>query len=227
MKLLIIDTETTGLAEKVDQVIEVAGVLFDVELRDVICQLSFVLPCDDNAARHINKIAPEVTQASGTPLTNAMMKSFYKMVAQADYLVAHNAAFDKKWFGEGQGLFPLDVPWICSMEDIRWPRSSKKGRPSVVSLALDYGVPVWSAHRALTDCIYLAEIMKREPALKQIIKESLEPTKIYISMLPYESRQQCKDAGFTWNDIVPKKWAKKMKESELKTVGFQVSEAVL
>ena len=227
MKLLIVDTETTGLECSDSQVIEVAGILFDVDLCDVICQLSFVLPCDDNAARHINKIAPEVTQAGGAPLTNTMMKSFYKMAAQADYLVAHNAAFDKKWFREGQGLFPLDVPWICSMEDIRWPRSSKKGRPSVVSLALDYGVPVWSAHRALTDCIYLAEIMKREPALKQIIKESLEPTKIYISMLPYEFRQQCKDAGFTWNDLVPKRWAKKMRESEVKTLGFQVSEAVL
>ena len=112
MKLLIIDTETTGLEEKVDQVIEVAGVLFDVELRDVICQLSFVLPCDDNAARHINKIAPEVTQASGTPLANAMMKSFYKMVAQADYLVAHNAAFDKKWFGEG----PRAIPIRCTLD---------------------------------------------------------------------------------------------------------------
>ena len=41
MKLLIIDTETTGLEEKVDQVIEVAGVLFDVELRDVICPAVF------------------------------------------------------------------------------------------------------------------------------------------------------------------------------------------
>ena len=227
MKLLIIDTETTGLECSDSQVIEVAGILFDVELRDVICQLSFVLPCDDNPARHINKIAPDVTQAGGAPLTNTMMKSFYKMAAQADYLVAHNAAFDKKWFRKGQGLFPLDVPWICSMEDIRWPRSSKKGRPSVVSLALDYGVPVWSAHRALTDCIYLAEIMKREPALKQIIKESLEPSKVYVSMLPYEFRQQCKDAGFTWNDLVPKRWAKKMRESEVKTLGFQVSEAVL
>tara|TARA_E500000318_G_C3418132_1_gene156220 strand:- start:203 stop:544 length:342 start_codon:yes stop_codon:yes gene_type:complete len=113
------------------------------------------------------------------------------------------------------------------MEDIRWPRSSKKGRPSVVSLALDYGVPVWSAHRALTDCIYLAEIMKREPSLERIVRESLEPSKVYISMLPYESRQQCKDAGFTWDKLVPRKWAKRMRESEVKALGFQVIEAVL
>lgn len=226
MKLLIVDTETTGLECSDSQVIEVAGILFDVDLCDVICQLSFVMPCNDNPARHVNKIAPEITQA-GEQVMPSMIRSFYEMASHADYILAHNASFDKKWFGEGQGLFALDVPWICTMEDIRWPRSSKKGRPSVVSLALDYGVPVWSAHRALTDCIYLAEIMKREPALKQAIKESLEPKKVYISMLPYESRQQCKDAGFTWDKLVPRKWAKKMRESEAKTIGFQISEAVL
>ncbi len=96
-----------------------------------------------------------------------------------------------------------------------------------MSLALDYGVPVWSAHRALTDCIYLAEIMKREPSLERIVRESLEPSKVYISMLPYESRQQCKDAGFTWDKLVPRKWAKRMRESEVKALGFQVIEAVL
>jgi len=226
MKLLIIDTETTGLECSDSQVIEVAGILFDVELRDVICQLSFVLPCDDNVARHINKIAPEITQA-GEQLMPSMIRSFYKMASQADYILAHNASFDKEWFVEGQGLFPLDAPWICTMEDIRWPLNSKKGRPSVVSLALDYGVPVWSAHRALTDCIYLAEIMKREPSLERIVRESLEPSKVYVSMLPYEHRQQCKDAGFTWDKLVPRKWAKRMRESEVKTLGFQVIEAVL
>ena len=226
MKLLIIDTETTGLECSDSQVIEVAGILFDVDLCDVICQLSFVMPCKDNPARHVNKIAPEITQA-GEQFMPSMIRSFYEMASQADYILAHNASFDKKWFVEGQGLFPLDAPWICTMEDIRWPRNSKKGRSSVVSLALDYGVPVWSAHRALTDCVYLAEIMKREPSLEQIIRESLEPSKVYISMLPYESRQQCKDAGFTWDKLVPRKWAKRMRESEVKTLGFQVIEAVL
>ena len=226
MKLLIVDTETTGIEAADSQVIEVAAILFDVCLLDVVCQLSFVMPCDCNPARHINNISPEITQA-GKTLMPTMISVFYEMASEADYIVAHNAQFDKKWFIESQGLFPLGAHWICSMQDIRWPRNTKRGSPSVVSLALDYGVPVWSAHRALTDCVYLAEVMKREPELQRIVKESLEPSKIYISLLPYELRQQCKDAGFTWNNLVPKKWAKKMRESEIKTLGFQVAEAML
>ena len=113
------------------------------------------------------------------------------------------------------------------MDDIDWPRIKKQGRSSVVSLALDYGVPVWSAHRALTDCTYLAEVMKREPNLTRILIQALEPRKIYVSMLPYESRQQCKDAGFVWNQLVPKAWAKKMRPTEADKLGFQVKEITL
>ena len=38
----------------------------------------------------------------------------------ADLIVAHNAAFDRKWFGIGP-LPIINKPWICSMDDIAWP----------------------------------------------------------------------------------------------------------
>ena len=116
----------------------------------------------------------------------------------------------------------MPLPWICTMDGVKWPKNTKRGRPSVTSLALDYGVPVWAAHRALTDCIYLAEVMKREPELEQILEESLQPREVYVSCLPYELRNQCKDAGFSWNTIVPKKWAKRMTRSEAQEVPFQI-----
>lgn len=223
-KILILDTETTGLdPSDGSTVIEVAGILFDVHLRDVIAQCSFLLQSEANGAQHINRITPDLTR-SAPGVFAPMLKAFYAMAHQADYALAHNADFDKKWFGEGGCLPTLGLKWICSMDDVDWPRRSKAGRSSVVSLALDYGVPVWSAHRALSDCTYLAEIMKREPQLTRVLTDALEPRKIYISMLPYESRQQCKDAGFVWNQLVPKAWAKKMKPKEAEKIGFQVKE---
>jgi DNA polymerase-3 subunit epsilon len=226
-KILILDTETTGLdPSDGSTVIEVAGILFDVHLRDVIAQCSVLLKTETNGAQHINMITPDLSRSAPRILA-PMLKAFYAMAKEADYAVAHNADFDKKWFGDGGCLPDLGLKWICSMDDINWPSSKKHGRSSVVSLALDYGVPVWSAHRALTDCTYLAEIMKREPNLTRILIESLEPRKIYISMLPYESRQQCKDAGFVWNQLVPKAWAKKMRPTEADKLGFKVKEITL
>ena len=226
-KILILDTETTGL-DPADGavVIELAGILFDVELRDVIAQCSVLLPTGSNDAQHVNRIKPELTR-SAPGLMPPMLKAFYAMAQQADYVLAHNADFDRKWFGDGGSLPALDLRWICSMDDVQWPRNSKRGRASVVSLALDYEVPVWAAHRALTDCVYLAEVMKREPDLTRLLIEALEPKKVYVSMLPYESRQQCKDAGFVWDQIVPKAWAKKMRPTEAEKLGFQVREAAV
>ena len=219
-KVLIIDTETTGLKpEEGATLIEVGAILFDVELREVIAQLSFLISTKENAAEHINRISPELT-TRGAQLMPSMKSAFKAMISEADYAVAHNAAFDSQWFPAWMSL-----KWICTMDDVSWPKNTKRGRPSVVSLALDYGVPVWSAHRALTDCVYLAEVMKREPKLRSLLVEALEPKKVYVSMLPYESRQQCKDAGFVWDRIVPRAWAKKMRPSEADQLGFQVREA--
>ena len=221
-RLLIIDTETTGLEPSEGaHVIEIGAILFDVKQQEVVSQISFLLPTLTNEAEHVNRIKPELTM-SVSDISGELAKSFWFMVDHADYAVAHNAAFDSKWFGEGGCLPKMPLPWICTMEDVRWPKNTKRGRPSVTSLALDYGVPVWSAHRALTDCIYLAEIMKREPDLKRILENSLEPRDIYVSCLPYERRNECKQQGFSWDGIVPRKWAKRMTASEAEAVPFQI-----
>jgi len=226
-KILILDTETTGLAPADGAVvIELAAILFDVELRDVVAQCSVLLPSGSNDAQHVNRIKPELTR-SAPGLMPPMLKAFYAMAHQADYAVAHNADFDRKWFGDGGSLPALELRWICTMDDVKWPRNTKRGRPSVVSLALDYEVPVWAAHRALTDCVYLAEVMKREPDLTRLLIEALEPRKVYVAMLPYEKRQQCKDAGFVWDQIVPKAWARKLRPSEAEQLEFPVREAAV
>lgn len=226
-KVLIIDTETTGLKpEDGAKLIEVGAILFDVELREVIAQLSFLMPTEENAAEHINGISPELT-TRGEALQSSMYMAFADLVHEADYAVAHNAAFDSQWLRWIRPEPPLGLKWICTMDDVRWPKNTKRGRPSVMSLALDYGVPVWSAHRALTDCIYLAEVMKREPELRRILVEALEPKKVFKAELPYERRQECKDAGFVWNQIVPKAWAKKLRATEAEALPFPVREVVV
>ena len=157
--LLILDTETTGLDPEQDQCVEVGVILFDVAARAVLAQQSFLLPVPVNAAEPINRIPAAVSQRS-QPWREALVW-FETLVAAADVVVAHNAAFDRQWFGHGQ-LPAIHCPCLCSMEDLRWPADRQlRSRPSVRDLALAYGVPVWSAHRALTDCIYLAEVFAR------------------------------------------------------------------
>jgi DNA polymerase-3 subunit epsilon len=219
MNLLIVDTETTGLTPVDARCIEVGGILFSVDERAVLGQCSFLLPTDENPVAHINGIRAELTKRPQAARSG--MEYFYAMAKQADYVVAHNAEFDKQWFGQGP-LPVLPQQWICTMEDVEWPRVSRS-RPAVTHLALAYGVPVWAAHRALTDCIYLAQVMEREPDLELLLTTALEPKRLYMAMVSYEDRQKAKDAGFRW-DGEQRRWLRKMRESKVTELAFGVRE---
>ena len=150
------------------------------------------------------------------------------MLDVSDAVIAHNVQFDKQWFGKGH-LPEIKKPWICSMEDISW--SSKlnlKASPSVVDLALAHEVPVWSAHRALTDCIYIVEVFKRCKEfnfidLEQMLVKALEPKKLVKAEVSYEERNFAKNAGFRWNDPVKGSWTRKLSERAAAKLDFSVT----
>lgn len=219
--LLILDTETTGLDPETQHCVEVGAILFDVQSRAVLAQQSFLLPAETNAAEPINRIPAVVTRLP-QPWKQALLW-FQNLLGAADVLVAHNAAFDRQWFGRGE-LPAVTQPWLCSMDDMRWPADRQlRSRPSVRDLALAYGVPVWAAHRALTDCIYLAEVFARCEDLEQQLLQGLEPRQLVRAKVSYDDRQLARDAGFRWNDPIKGAWARRMSEREIQELSFPVA----
>jgi DNA polymerase-3 subunit epsilon len=218
-RLLIVDCETTGLDPATDRLIEVGAVLFDVGDRAVLSQVSTLLPVRENPVERINRIAARTAQGTPAAVIEQAKQLVRTLAVHANAYVAHNVAFDSKWLPELS-----DKRWICTMEDVRWPRVSR-ARQSVVGLALDYEVPVWAAHRALTDCTYLVQVMQREPELERLLVEALEPKQLYVAIVSYEERQVAKDAGFTWDKPVPKAWSRKLRESEAEALPFKVRTA--
>ena len=218
--LLIIDTETTGLDPSTDQCLEIGAILFDIPSRQVLSQMSCLMPAESNAAEAINQISAEVTQLN-QPWQEGLA-FFQSQLEAADLLVAHNAAFDKQWFGKGH-LPATDLPWLCSMEEMPWPKDKQlRPRPSVRDLALAYEIPVWAAHRALTDCIYLAEVFRRCAPLEEIIERGLEPRMLMRAQVSYEQRHLAREAGFRWNDPVPGAWTRRLSAREAKVLNFKV-----
>jgi DNA polymerase-3 subunit epsilon len=109
------------------------------------------------------------------------------------------------------------------MEDIRWPADRcLRANPSVRDLALAYSVPVWAAHRALTDCIYLAQVFERCEDLEQLLVEGLEPRRLYRARLSYEERHKAREAGFRWNEPISGAWSRRLSEREVNRLDFPV-----
>ena len=219
-KILILDTETTGLDENKDEIIEIGCILFHVSSKSVLSQVSFLFPVSTNEAEHVNGISAEVTNIT-QPWEDGL-NFFLKLVDYSDLIVAHNADFDKKWFGKGR-LPKLDKRWICSLEDINWTfQKSLKLRPSVTDLALSFSIPVWNLHRALSDCFYISEVFKKCENLEEILLNATEPRNLYKALVSYEERELAKKAGFRWNSPVEGAWSRKLTADEASKLDFKV-----
>ena len=89
-------------------------------------------------------------------------------------------------------------------------------------LALAYGVPVWAAHRALTDCIYLVQVFERCSDLEALLAAALQPRLLYRANLPYAERHRAKEAGFRWNHPVAGAWSRRLSQQEVSALPFAV-----
>jgi DNA polymerase-3 subunit epsilon len=164
--ILIIDTETTGLdPSKGAKMIELGAMLYSVEHKEVLQNLSTFLPCDVNPVENINNIKAEWTQEK-IPV-DASITFFKWMARNADAYVAHNADFDKKFL---RTLPQLDGEfwakrWICTKSDFRWPVQLFRNRLQDVCAAM--GVPYVDAHRALIDCHFIAMCFSKVEDLEQ------------------------------------------------------------
>lgn len=224
MNLLIIDTETTGLNPASDRVIELGAILYSIEHQTVLHQLSTLLYAVDNSAERINRIPAAVLPTIVPSLVEPALMMFQAMVAQASYAVAHNAAFDRKWFN-GNHLPELQhqsqpLPWLCTMEDFTFPAQNRVG-DSLINLALAHGIGVGSAHRALTDCQLIAALFDRMSDLPNLVAYALRPKATFQAVIDYGDRQIAKSAGFKWN-AENRAWMRRMVETEALQLPFAV-----
>jgi len=207
MILLGLDFETTGLEPKLDKVIEVGAVLYDWNEKKPIKIYSEFIE---------EPVPAEITKLTG--ITQAMVSSFgvesdkvcedLKVMASfADYVVAHNAKFDK-------AFCPVDVnkPWICTRKDIPYTSDIKTRKLHYLASEHQFLNPF--QHRAVFDVLTMFEVLKHYD-LKEVIKRSKSPDVTLIALVSYAEKDLDRDAGFHWNPN-HKVWEIEIKECDVK-----------
>jgi DNA polymerase-3 subunit epsilon len=129
-----------------------------------------LLPCDSNPVQNINHISPESTQ-SNYSLAN-LDSILMGLVDSAQVCVAHNAEFDKRFISLlSTGQHILNKPWVCTKANFTWPATLPRLRLEDICNAMR--VPYVNAHRALADCLLLAQCFQRVEDLEARFEKAL------------------------------------------------------
>lgn len=205
-RVLVLDTETTGLSHQADKIIELAMLVVHVDMRSGLPWGPVELfEGFEDPGMPIPAVAKEVTGISdemvkGHRLDDAAVQA---MVDRADLIVAHNAGFDRPFV---EARFPgfAAKPWACSFMDIDW-KALGAGSAKLSALAGDRGW-FYDAHRALVDCHALLQVLTRPlgdtavTGLSRLIEAASQSSfKLRAIGAPFESKDLLKARGYRWD----------------------------
>ena len=236
MNITILDVETTGVSAAKHTATEVAGILYNLDEGTELACFSTLL----RTGGMVPDVPADVADLTGittemikqVPTDTALMAEdiLNIYVHASQYLLAYNYQFDKSFLEAGE-LLPnkYDAKWVCAMRHIRWPRASKNR--TLTEVAVANGVPVLSAHRALTDCKLLSSLLTRMhdtgTDLVKLFKDCSKPTKLVQALINKEDtelREAAKKAGFEWNheERYPYRWTKHVRVDDKDVYPFKI-----
>lgn len=238
-RALLVDAETTGLNAGQDSCIEVGAILYSVQNRISLVQYSCIIPIPEviinalenpesvlNAMSEVNHISDGALWEMLECYDDDVHAQLDWMAERADVIVAHNAAFDKAFLKQA-GWDWSQPAWVCTAEDFEWPKSQSRSRERLTQIAIAYGVPVVDAHRALDDCKLIAALFDKRDDLQEAFELAMRPKELYVANVSYDDRQLAKDCGFIWNEIIPRKWAKRLTVEQAQALSFPVCKTLI
>jgi DNA polymerase-3 subunit epsilon len=217
-KVLILDTETTGLDASKDRIIELAMLLVDVDMKTG--QPLQVLDVYDELEDPGFPIPPDALRITG--ITDAMVAGkrldearIAALMEGVSLVIAHNARFDRGFMEKRLPAF-AELPWCCSVNEIDWSAQGR-GSAKLEFLAHEMGW-FYDAHRAEMDCHALLAVLAAplpnsgktgkagETGLARLLSAStLHSFKVSATGSPFESKDVLRTRGYRW-DAERKVW---------------------
>jgi DNA polymerase-3 subunit epsilon len=205
-RVIVLDTETTGLDAKNERIIELAMLSVQVDLATgqpvgpVTTYESFEDPG--------KPIPPAITEITG--IDDSMVRGqriddarVAELVQAADLIVAHNAGFDRPFVEARLPVFATRA-WNCSFAGIDW-KAQGSGSAKLEFLAHERGW-FYDAHRALVDCHALLQVLATplkngQSGLQQLLQGASNTCyKLRATGAPFEAKDALKARGYRWDN---------------------------
>ncbi|WP_416545513.1 3'-5' exonuclease [Limnohabitans sp. DCL3] len=204
-RVIVLDTETTGLDSKSEKVIELAMLSVQVDMATglpvgpVTVYESFEDPG--------RPIPPQITEITG--IDDSMVQgqriddaAVNALVQEADLIVAHNAGFDRPFVEARWPVFATKA-WGCSFQGIDWKKEGS-GSAKLEFLASERGW-FYDAHRAQVDCHALLQVLASplangQTGLTRLLAGSGQTRyKLRATGAPFEAKDKLKARGYRWD----------------------------
>ena len=205
-RVIVLDTETTGLDQRNERIIELAmlSVLVDAATGQPVGPVTTYESFEDPG----KPIPPAITEITG--IDDNMVKGqriddarVAELVQAADLIVAHNAGFDRP-FVEARWPVFAGKAWNCSFAGIDW-KAQGSGSAKLEFLAHERGW-FYDAHRALVDCHALLQVLaaplKDGKTGLQHLLQGVSSTryKLRATGAPFEAKDALKARGYRWDN---------------------------
>jgi DNA polymerase-3 subunit epsilon len=220
---LFVDTETTGLDPARDEIIELAMVPFTYSLDGEIYAVGEAFQQLREPSKPIPSEITAITGIDGAMVAGKSIdpQDVARFAAPAALVVAHSAAFDRKFLERYCETFNTK-PWACSMCEVDWAGEGYEGT-KLAYLAVGAGF-FYERHRAAHDCLAAIELLaRRQPVsgrtgLTQLLERARMPTwRIWAENAPFDLKAVLKARGYRWNGEgsgAPRAWFVDVTESE-------------
>lgn len=212
---LFVDVETTGLDPTRHEIIELAMVPFTYAVDGRIFEIGEAF---HQLRQPSEPIPPEITAITG--ITDDLVAGrvidpadVAHFAAPAALVVAHNAAFDRRFMERFCETFTTK-PWACSMSQVPWAEEGFEG-VKLSYLASGAGF-FYDKHRAVHDCLAAVELLSRplpksgQRGLAQLLERARRPTwRIWAENAPFDLKDVLKARGYRWNSEhggAPRAW---------------------
>lgn len=204
-RVIVLDTETTGLDSKNESIIELAmlSVMVDTAtgwpVGPVTVYESFEDPGKPIPSQITEITGIDDTMVKGLRIDDAAVAA---LVAQADLIVAHNAGFDRPFV---EARFPVFAgkAWACSFMGIDWKKEGS-GSAKLEFLASERGW-FYEAHRAQVDCHALLQVLASpladgQSGLSRLMTGAGQTRyKLRATAAPFEAKDKLKSRGYRWD----------------------------
>ncbi len=205
-RVIVLDTETTGLDAKNERIIELAmlSVLVDTATGQPVGPVTTYESFED-PGKPIPSAITEITgiddsMVRGQRIDDARVA---ELVQAADLIVAHNAGFDRPFVEARLPVFATRA-WNCSFAGIDW-KAQGSGSAKLEFLAHERGW-FYDAHRALVDCHALLQVLAAplkngHSGLQHLLQgASATRYKLRATGAPFDAKDALKARGYRWDN---------------------------